>query len=123
MNGWSYLAAGALGGGGFGALVSYFRDRRKSNAEGHVAEATVELQIDAHRLQNAEARLEFTEKAWDAERRSFEGRILRLEAELQEERLGSAKKDAKILELEEKVSEIQTTLLDVSRELADLRRA
>ena len=122
MNAWSYIAAAALGGGGVSALTSYVRDRRKSNAEGHVAEATVELQIDAKRLENAEARLSFTERAWDAERQSFEGRIVRLENELQEERLASTRKDAKILELEETVSQIQSTLLDVSRELASLRR-
>lgn len=122
MSGWSYLAAAVLGGGGLGALLSYARDRRKSNAEGHVAEATVELQIDAKRLENAESRLSFTERAWDAERKSFEARIQRLETELQEERLASTSKDAKILELEETVSQIQSTLLDVSRELASLRR-
>lgn len=122
MNGWSLLAAAALGGGGFGALISYVKDRRKSNAEGHVAEATVELQIDAKRLENAESRLALTEKAWDAERRSFEARIQRLEEELQHERLESERKDAKILTLEERVGEIQANLLDVTRELADLRR-
>lgn len=122
MSPWSYLAAAALSGGGIGALTSYLKDRRKSSAEGHVAEATVELQIDAKRLENAEARLELTEKAWDAERRSFEARIARLEEELRQERLESERKDSKILMLEERVGEIQANLLEVTRELADLRR-
>lgn len=100
----------------------YFRDRRTSKAEGAVASATVELQIDAKRLENAEARLDFTQKAWDEERLSFERRIERLEAELQEERLEGERKDQKILDLERTVSSIQSQLLDVSRELADLRR-
>jgi len=100
----------------------YLRDRRKAKAEGSVASATVELQIDAKRLENAESRLELTQKAWDEERLSFERRINRLEAELQEERLEGERKDQKILELERTVSSIQNQLLDVSRELADLRR-
>lgn len=122
MNTWSYVAAAALGGGGIGAILSYLRDRRKSNAEGHVAEATVELQIDAKRLENAESRLALTEKAWDAERVSFESRIKRLEEELQQERLESERKDAKILSLEQRMSDLRTQMLDISRELADLRR-
>ena len=122
MNAWSTVAVAFLSGGGVAAVIGYLKDHKKSAAEGRVADATVELQIDAKRLENAESRLHFTEKAWDAERRSFEGRIERLECELQTERLESARKDAKILELEEKVSQIQTTLLDVSRELASLRR-
>ena len=104
------------------SLWDYLRDRRKSKAEGTVAAATVELQIDAAKLANAEARLALTEKAWDEERLSFERRIDRLEAELAEERLESEKKDRKILELEGRVGEIQNQLLDVTRELADLRR-
>ncbi len=111
-----------LGGGSGGALWGYLRDRRKNRADGEVAAATVELQIDAKRLENAEMRLDFTQKAWDAERRSFEARIERLETELREERLEGERKDAKILELEQTVSQIQSQLLDVSRELADLRR-
>jgi SMC interacting uncharacterized protein involved in chromosome segregation len=122
MNAWSYVAAAALGGGGVGAILSYLRDRRKSNAEGHVAEATVELQIDAKKLENAESRLALTEKAWDAERRSFEARIGRLEAELQTERLEGERKDQKILELEDRMGDLHTQFLDISRELADLRR-
>lgn len=111
------------------ALVSgksgwdFIRDRRKARAEGAVASATVELQIDAKKLENAEARLELTQKAWDEERLSFERRIDRLEAELQEERLEGERKAQKILELEGTVSSIQNQLLAVSRELADLRRA
>jgi chromosome segregation ATPase len=118
---WSAIASLVVGLGGGGALIGYVKDRKKSSAEGEVASATVELQIDAKRLENTEARLAFTQRAWDAERLSFESRINRLEAELSSERLESEKKDAKILELERTVSEIQATLLDVSRELAALR--
>lgn len=113
-------AAVALLGGKSG--WDYLRDRRKSRAEGTVAAATVELQIDAKKLENAENRLAFTEKAWDEERRSFERRINLLERDLAEERLEGERKDQKILELERTVSSIQTQLLDVSRELAELRR-
>lgn len=123
MNTWSYVAAAALGGGGSGAVLSYLRDRRKSNAEGTVAEATVELQIDAKRLENAEARLALTEKAWDEERQSFERRIHALEADLQSERLEGERKDAKIIQLEARITDVQQQMLDISRELAELRRA
>ena len=123
MNDLVTAGASALLSGGFAAaVVGYLKDRKKSQAEGQVASATVELQIDAKRLENAESRLALTEKAWDAERRSFEARIQRLEQELQEERLESERKDAKILQLEERVGEIQSNLLEVTRELADLRR-
>lgn len=101
----------------------FLRDRRKSKADGTVAAATVELQIDAKRLENAESRLAFTEKAWDEERQSLERRINLLERDLAEERLEGERKDQKILDLERTVSSIQSQLLDVSRELADLRRS
>lgn len=117
------FASLAVGLGGGGALIAYVKDRRKSKAEGQVASATVELQIDAKKLENAEARLTLTQRAWDAERRSFESRIKRLEDELREERQQSDLKDGKIRNLEARVSEIQTSLLSVTRELADLRRA
>lgn len=118
----SSVASVILGGGGIAAILAYFKDRKKHSADGAVAAATVELQIDAKRLENAEQRLDFTQKAWDAERKSLEGRIERLEGELREERLEGERKDTKILDLQTTVSQIQTTLLDVSRELAELRR-
>ena len=123
MPSWTEIAvSGLIAVFGGRSVWDYIRDRRKNNAEGEVASATVELQIDAKRLENAEARLVLTQKAWDEERHSFERRIERLESELQEERLESERKDGKILELETRVSEIQTQLLDVTRDLADLRR-
>lgn len=100
----------------------YLGDRRTAKAMGTVASSTVELQIDAKKLENAEARLQLTQKAWDEERLSFERRIARLEDELNEERLEGERKDHKILELEKTVSNIQNQLLDVSRDLAELRR-
>lgn len=118
---WSALASLVIGLGGGGALFGYLRDRRKANAEGEVASATVELQIDAKRLENAEARLELTQKAWDEERLSFERRIERLENELSQERLESARKDEKILDLESRMADLQKQMSQISRELADLR--
>lgn len=100
----------------------YLRERKTAKADGTVASATVELQIDAKKLENAESRLAFTEKAWDEERQSFERRINMLERDLAEERLEGERKDQKILELEKTVSSIQQQLLDVSRDLAELRR-
>lgn len=105
------------------SLWEYLRDRRKAKAEGTVAAATVELQIDAQRLENVQSRLAFTEKAWDEERQSLERRINLLERDLAEERLEGERKDQKILELQQTVTQIQNQLLNVSRELADLRRS
>lgn len=117
----SIIASLVVGLGGGGAFVGYLRDRKKIGAEGEVASATVELQIDAARLENAEARLALTQKAWDEERQSFERRINRLESELSQERLESEKKDAKILDLESRLNELQRQMSQISRELSDLR--
>jgi chromosome segregation ATPase len=108
----------ALGGR---SLIDYVRDRRKSKADGSVAEATVELRVDAMQLENAEARLQLAQKTWDGERASLERRVKALENDLSNERLESAQKDGKILALEERVSQIQDQLVSVLRELADLR--
>jgi chromosome segregation ATPase len=117
----SIVASLVVGLGGGGAFVGYWRDRKKIGAEGEVATATVELQIDAARLQNAESRLALTQRAWDEERLSFERRIDRLEDELATERLESERKDAKILDLESRLNDLQAQMSQISRELSDLR--
>jgi hypothetical protein len=110
-----------VGGGGLGALLMYLKERKKYGAEGEVAVQTIELQVDHTRMQNLEVRFGLAEKAWDEERESLtrrvaaaESRELALEAELE-------KKEAKIRTLEDRVSRVQAELLDVTRELADLR--
>lgn len=67
---------------GGGAVWGYWKDRRADKAKGKVAEATVELQVDAARMENLEKRFKFAEKAWDEERKSLERQIERLEHEL-----------------------------------------
>jgi chromosome segregation ATPase len=123
---WNQIATvvltGVMGLLGGGAFWGYWKDRKKSRAEGSVAVQTVELQIDSHRMQNLEQRFDLANKAWDEERESFQRRIEHLEQDLATARLELEKKESKILELEGKVQSIQRDLLDVTRELAGMRQ-
>lgn len=122
------ILGGALGAGGLGAVLAYFKDRRLNNAKGDVAVQTVELQVDFTRMQNLESRFALAERAWDEERESLreeresltrrvaaaEARELALEKAL-------AERDKKIRDLEARVGRVQSELVEVTRELADLR--
>lgn len=121
MEAWGQLLSAILGGGLVASLVAWARTRKQDSAAGAVAQASVPFDINSKALDNAEKRLKLTQAAWDAERVSFEARIQRLEQELGEEREESTRKDRKIRELEQTVGDIQTKLLEVTRELASLR--
>lgn len=71
---------------GSAAFWGYWKDRKKSSAEGVVAQATVEIQIEASRVANLEQRFGFAQRAWDDERASLHRQVDRLERELVEER-------------------------------------
>lgn len=115
-------AIGALlGAGGLGALLAYFKDRRKSKADGDVAVQTVELQVDHSRMQNLEQRFALAERAWDEERESLSRRVAAAEAREAALEQALAERDAKIRELEARVGRVQNELIEVTRELADLR--
>ncbi len=115
-------AIGALlGAGGLGAVLAYFKDRRKSKADGDVAVQTVELQVDHSRMQNLEQRFALAERAWDEERESLSRRVAAAEAREAALEQALAERDAKIRELEARVGRVQNELIEVTRELADLR--
>lgn len=101
------LVVGLFGGG---ALWAYVRDRKKASAEGQVAIATVEIQVEAARLQSLEKRFAAAEKAWDEERESLLRRLTNAEArEIHlEDRL--AVRDQEIEELQSKVKKLRGEL-------------
>lgn len=111
--------------GGSAAFWGYWKDRRKSKAEGTVATATVEIQIEASRVANLEQRFGFAQKAWDEERESLTRRIKHLEDDLVEERRERAAEEAAHEEkrglLEARVQGMQRELTEVTEELAALR--
>lgn len=115
------VLAFVMGAGGLGAVLAYLKDRRLNNAKGEVAVQTVELQVDFTRMQNLESRFAMAERAWDEERASLERRVAAAEAREAALERAVAQRDAKIRELEERVSRVQNELIEVTRELADLR--
>lgn len=117
-----FIATLFIGIFGGGAFWQWWKDRKKDKAAGQVAHATVEIQVDAARMQNLESRLALSERAWDSERTSFERRIAMLEKDLHDERLESEHKDAKILKLEEKLLAVQAELNDMSDTLLELKQ-
>lgn len=99
------------------AAWGYFKDRRKSKAEGTVAAATVEIQVEGARVQNLEQRFGFAQTAWNEERASFERRIRVLEDELNQER---SERSAEKAEHEEKVGLLEMRVQGMRRELQEL---
>lgn len=117
----SIIASVVIAAGGTSAFWGFVKDRKKDSAAAEVAEATVGIDVDMKRLANASKHLELAEKAWDAERKSFEANAARQAHQLSEARDEIERKDQKIAELEARVERIQTELLAVTRDLADLR--
>lgn len=111
------LALIVLGGG---SAVRFVLERRKAKADGDVAEATAELQIDAAQLANIRAQMELMKAAWSAERVSMQGRISALAEDLREEREESARKEREIAKLREQVERMQADLVDLADRLARL---
>jgi chromosome segregation ATPase len=111
---------------GSAAFWSYWKDRKKSKAEGTVASATVEIQVEAHRVANLEQRFAFAQSAWDEERGSLLRRIEHLEDLLETERRERSEDEKasheKIRTLEARVLGMQRELNEVTVELATLRR-
>lgn len=107
------------------AFWSYWKDRPKNKADGQVATATVEIQVEAHRVQNLEQRFAFAQSAWDEERLSLNRRIGLLEAELGEERhereQEKLRHEEKVLLLEARVKGMQRELQELTDEIAQLR--
>jgi chromosome segregation ATPase len=127
MNPAVQAALGGAAGGIFStgvivALIAYFRDRRVSKAKGDVATQTVDVQVDADRLQVLEKRLVLLNQIRDAERDTMIATIAHLSADLETERRESAAKDRKIADLVQRVESIQSDLDKVRSELADTRR-
>ena len=111
---------------GSAAFWGYWKDRKKSKAEGTVAGATVEIQVEAHRVANLEQRFAFAQSAWDEERGSLQRRISHLEELLETERRERVEDETasheKIRTLEARVLGMQRELHEVTDELAGLRR-
>lgn len=108
------------------AFWGYVKDRRKSRAEGSVAAATVEIQVEATRVQLLEQRFAFAQKAWDEERASLTRRITSCEGDLVKERDERSEDERlaneKIRTLEARVRGMQRELGEVTDEIAGLRR-
>lgn len=115
------LLTGLLGLFGGGSIWGYLKDRKKSAAEGTVAVQTIELQVDATRMQNLESRFALAERAWDEERESLTRRVGAAEARETALEQALVERDEKIRTLETRVSRVQDELIEVTRELADLR--
>lgn len=111
------LALIVLGGG---SAVRFVLERRKAKADGDVAVATAELQIDAAQLANIRSQMELMKAAWAAERVSMQGRISALAEDLREEREESARKEREIAKLREQVERMQADLVDLAERLARL---
>lgn len=111
------LALVVLGGG---SAVRFVLERRKAKADGDVAEATAELQVDAFQLANIRAQMELMKAAWSAERVSMQGRIAALAEDLRAEREESERKEREIAKLREQVDRMQSDLVVLAERLARL---
>lgn len=110
------------------AIRRYVFERRSFQAQAAVSEAdatfatqTTELRVDAAALAHAEAQLDFTTKAFDAERSSLNVRLdsqARQIAELHEE---LSRKDRELERLREQVDRMQSQLQDMSETIDRLR--
>lgn len=96
------------------AIRRYVFERRKyradaavSEADASVAKQVAELRVDAAALANAEAQLDFTTKAFDAERASLHMRLEAQAKEIAELREELSDKDKQLAALREQVSRMQ----------------
>lgn len=121
-----WVATIVIGVVGSAAFWGYLKDRKVSKAKGDVAVATVEIQVEAQRVQNLESRFALSEQAWDSERASLNRRIGELETQLQTERQERAEDEReaheKVAQLESRVRGMQRELTEVTEELATMRR-
>lgn len=110
------------------AFWSYWRDRRKARAEGDVATATVEIQVEAKRVANLEQRFAFAQAAWDEERESLQRlraedrdamqkRIDHCEDLLEKERRERAEEEQ---QAQEQIKLLEARLRGVQREVSEL---
>lgn len=118
--------------GGSAAFWAYWKDRKKARADGIVANATIELQVDHSRMQNLEQRFALSEKAWDEERESWQNRLENVELELAaekrrhketEERLSTdiQSRDDMIVGLQARMMQFHNEVEDLMTELEALR--
>ena len=118
--------------GGSAAFWAYWKDRKKSRADGIVANATIELQVDHSRMQNLEQRFALSEKAWDEERESWQNRLSNVESELAAEKRRHAEtterlnadiqsRDDMIVGLQRRMMEFHNEVEDLMAELESLR--
>lgn len=112
-----------------GAIWSYWRERRINKAKSAVAEQTVDIEIDSHRLALLERQMQSLSDSHDRqmtalansfarERQSLLDTIDHVRQDLTGEQAESAKKDEKIARLTSQVNEIQNALDQVKAELA-----
>jgi hypothetical protein len=110
-------ATGLFGVVASAAFWGYWKDRRSAKAQGDVAAATVEIQVEAQGLVNAEKRFALAESAWNEERISLQRENDRLTGLLATER---AERAAAEMAAEEKIKRLEARLHGMQRELTEL---
>lgn len=110
------------------ALRRYIFERRRFKAQGDLAEAdaavarqTTELRVDAAALAHAEAQLDFTTKAFEAERASFTVRLEGQAQQIAELQAELERKDRELGQMREQVARMQAELDDLSARIDRMR--
>lgn len=110
------------------AIRRYVFERRRHKAasaqaesDAKVAEQTTELRVDAAALAHAEAQLDFTTKAFDAERASWQVQIERQNLQIASLRAEVEEKDRELAGLREQVTRMQAELTAMSATIDRLR--
>lgn len=100
-------------------LIWYVRQRRKDHAEANVAEGTVKAKIDLSNTSAAESHVALLEKAFTAERASFDRRIDVLLAEKQAAVAEAAQYKAELAAAQIKLQELQSQITELSSQLQE----
>lgn len=110
------------------AIRRYVFERRKyraadmlAEADASVAQQTTELRVDAAALAHAEAQLDFTTKAFQAERASFQVRLEGQAKQIVELQAEIDRKDAELATMRDQVTRMQRELDDLSARIDRMR--
>jgi septal ring factor EnvC (AmiA/AmiB activator) len=104
-----------------GIALWWLRDRRKDRAASDVAEQTVADDVTVSNVGSAEARLVFAQRAFDAERLSYERRIAEGEAERAQLRTDVGHRDEVIARLRAQAEEMAQRLAEMTRQMRAMR--
>lgn len=106
---------------GFPTIVMfYLRDRRKNKAETHLAERTVDAQVDLSSISAIEAHIGLVERAYKAENDSLRRRLADCENDLADARSEAAELRAKLVSVQQELEQVRGKVDELNTQITAL---